>query len=292
MSKDKLESIGTAIFRIGDAAFMHCMGYLLPTDLCQIAQTTKRIDWDHLLDSNWEILTRLRWKTHERMRKNLSVATWKQAYRLLHSRNQIPEGKFSGKNHFVFADGTLPKIASSWVMLKHGNNASLRTSTFQKSTWNVIEVRLCIQNLCSSEIQFSIQPSSLRMVALHSDELENDEMLTSNFRCIAFNGVAVDSNDGLRNGKTTSSQLMKPLEFAVVAFFCYCPCSVTNEPDFLTMMDRIEVVISSKNLNSGAFDQEDRIVLRMKNDAIIWNMYSTLPSGVVLLKERSLVTAV
>jgi hypothetical protein len=293
MSKDSLQSIGNAIFRIGDAAFVQCMEYLLPSDLCQIVQTTKRIDWDKLLDSNWEILTRLRWKTHGRTKKSLSVATWKQAYRLLHSRNQIPEGKFSGKNHFVFAQGILSNVASSWVMLSHGNNALLRSSNFQRSTLNVIEVRLCIQNLFSSEIKFDFQSSSVRIVAFHSDELENDELLTSSYRRIAFNGVADDSNvGGKSNNLTVSSQVLKPLEFAVFAFTCFCPCSVTNEPDFLTMIERIEVAITTKNKDSRTFDQEEKIVLRMINDAIIWNMYSTLPNGVVLLRERPMVTAV
>lgn len=295
MSRENLQEIDHPLFRLGDNALRHCLSYLLPIDLCQLSQTTKKVDWNYFLESTWEDLTRRRWRVHERTRKTLSVSTWKQAFHMLHVRNQMPEGKFSGRLHVAFAQGSMPNQFSSWVMLGHGNNAMLRSTSFHQKSLNVIEVRVCLQNLSQKCVQFHIHPSSIRIVAFHSDEVESDELFVSNIHRIAFNGVADEPTSVTRPSNVPSVPpyvLLNPFDFAVFSCSVYCPRNVSNEPNFLTMIEKFEVSVEGFDEQSGKFDIEEKMTMHMMDDSLIWNMYTFLPSGVVLLKERPMVTVV
>lgn len=258
--------------------------YLLPPDLSEIESVSKSMrNAVDMFDGAWEWIVRRRWNSQALTKKNLSVSRWKQAYQLLGSRNQIPEGKYSGKLQSIFAQGFRSGLASSWMMINHGNNAILRPSVLHRSQWNLIEVRLCLQNLHNSIISLSLNSSAVKILAFHSDELNDDELLTSNFRCLAINGQIQPPVDATK--PRLSSIVLNPLDFTVISFSVYCPTSVESEPDFLTMIDKFFVEVETLH-------SQHSISLTMISHTVIWNMYSTLPSGVVLLKERPMVSAV
>lgn len=258
--------------------------YLLPRDLREIERASKSMNNAvDVLDGAWEWMVRRRWNSQALTKKNLSVARWKEAYQLLSSRNQIPEGKHSGKLQNIFAHGYRSGLASSWIMINHGNSAILRPSVLHRSQWNLVEVRLCLQNLFDTVISLSLNSSAVKILAFHSDELNDDELLTANFRCLAINGQLQPPIDPTQ--PRPSSVVLNPLDFTVISFSVYCPTSIESEPDFLTMIDKFFVQVETLHT-------QHSISLTMISHTIIWNMYSTLPSGVVLLKERPMVSAV
>lgn len=272
---------GNPFLYLEQGTLLQILQYLLPRDLTEIQRVSKKMN-NAILDEYWEWIVRRRWNSHALTKKNLSVATWKQAYQLLASRNQIPEGKHSGKLQNIFAQGSHSGLASSWIMINHGNNATLRASVLHRSQWNLVEVRLCLQNLADSIITLPLDSSAVKIFAFHSDELNDDELLTSNFRCLAINGHIQPPIDTTKPRPT--SLVLNPLDFAVVSFSVYCPTSIENEPDFLTMIDKFSIQVETLHT-------QHSISLTMISHTIIWNMYSTLPSGVVLLKERPMVSA-
>jgi hypothetical protein len=258
--------------------------YLLPHDLNEIESVSKSMNNAvDVLDGAWEWIVRRRWNSQALSKKNLSVTRWKQAYQLLASRNQIPEGKHSGKLQNIFAQGFRSRLASSWIMINHGNNAILRSSVLNRSQWNLVEVRLCLQNLFETIISISLNSSAVKILAFHSDEVNGDELLTSNFRCLAINGQLQPPIDPTKPRQ--SSVVLNPLDFTVISFSVYCPTSIESEPDFLTMIDKFFVQVETLHT-------QHSMSLAMISHTIIWNMYTTLPSGVVLLKERPMVSAV
>eukprot|EP00349_Pseudokeronopsis_sp_Brazil_P004424 CAMPEP_0202961634 /NCGR_PEP_ID=MMETSP1396-20130829/5705_1 /ASSEMBLY_ACC=CAM_ASM_000872 /TAXON_ID= /ORGANISM="Pseudokeronopsis sp., Strain Brazil" /LENGTH=274 /DNA_ID=CAMNT_0049681613 /DNA_START=22 /DNA_END=846 /DNA_ORIENTATION=+ len=271
----------TQIFQLGERPLQQIALYLHPSELCNFSQISKQFNQSAVTEDAWENLSKLRWHVSDRAKKSLLVASWKDVYRMLNLRNQIPEGKFSGKLMNIFAHGSKLHSASAWVMIGHGNSALLRSVQHENREWNVIEVRLCFQNLSQSNICLPLGPESIRMTAFHSDELVNDELLTSNYRMLAFNGNRMDKSAGV------NEVYLKPYEFVVISFSSFCPLSVDNEPDFLTMIERFSVLFTKEEGMT-----LDSVNLNRISDEAIWNMYSTLPSGVVLLKERPMISAV
>lgn len=275
--------------------------YLLAVDLCQLSYLcsyTTHQEWQDILDSSWHSLTVLRWRVPDRIKKTIYCTNWKAVYRILDHRQMIPEGKFSGRQHVIFGKGSVQNSAMSWFMLNHGINAMIRESFYQGSMWRMIGCRLCVQNMFSSIIHIPISKKLLKLEAFSSEELVDGILPTADYKILSFNG-ATTGGFGEMPSYANNILSLSPLEFTVIEFKVYCPQSVTNEPDFLTMIKTVKVYYSQNESNTikrsviashgGRLQQDlNSNVLNIKilSDQTIWGHYTTLQSGVVLLKER------
>jgi hypothetical protein len=273
---------------LGDDLALEICSYLLGSELRALTRVWRLLATSRsiLFDELWRGLCYKRWKVSDRILRIVDASCWREVYRALDVRNLIPDGKYSGKSVINFGRGCSPSKASIWFSLGHGTNAILRPRIHGSTSWHAVEGRLCIQNLFNEVIQLPLTSQLTCIKAFASEELENDLLLTADYRPIAINGSLVFPTNNVDDNKT--ELILNPLSYAVISFTIFSPVSVLSEPDFLSMIESFEVRVNCFNPRNRIFDDKTALDIKILSENSIWNHYNMLPSGIVLLKDRPL----
>lgn len=273
---------------LGDDLALEICSYLIGSELRALTRVWRLIAVSRsiLYDELWRDLCYKRWKVSDRILLAVDANCWREVYRALDVRNLHPDGKYSGKSVINFGRGHSPSRASIWFSLGHGTNAILRPRLLGSTLWHAVEGRLCIQNLFDETISIPLSGKLTCIKAFASEELEDDLLLTADYRPIAINGSLVFPTNNSADRK--SELILNPLSYAVISFIIFCPPSVLSEPDFLSMIESFEVRLQCFNPKKRSFDTQMGVDIKVLSESSIWNHYTMLPSGIVLLKDRPL----
>lgn len=274
---------------LGDDLALEICSYLLGSELRALTRVWRLLATSRsiLFDELWRDLCYKRWKVSDRILRAVDASCWREVYRALDVRYLVPDGKYSGKSVINFGRGFSTSRASIWFSLGHGTNAVLRPRLLGSTSWHAVEGRLCIQNLFHEAIMIPLSSQLTFIKAFASEELENDLLITSDYRPIAINGSLVfPMKDG--SDSKTQQLILNPLSYSVVSFTIFCPVSVSSEPDFLSMIESFEVRLHCFDPKKRVFDVQAAVGIKVLSENSIWNHYNMLPSGIVLLKDRPL----
>lgn len=227
------------------------------------------------MDSIWQYLCHKRWREHPRIRNIVGAATWKMTYEIMSSRRKIPRGGFTDRHKFVGAFGRRAGC-EAWVLIAHSPNTRLRSMELTRPT-QVIELRVCFQNISHSIVHLNLCSDTFEMEVRHPDK----KLVVFDSQCIARNGSKIYSSQ-----HSEQQVSLQQLEFAVISMKISCPDEVIHETDFLSMAESL--TINWGNLFSDvpeSFRRDQSLSCRFIDEDTIWRHYIELPSSVILLRE-------
>lgn len=281
--------------------------FLTAKDLCQLAITCKSFatSGQHIsMEMVWKALVDKRFGLNDRTRKTVGAnnqKNMKDMYSLLHYRKQIPDGKFTSKQNFVFGKGQTQGILA-WLVVAPSTNAILRPVSHQGQIVHKMELRFCIQNIQHEFVKLSVSEDFVSIECIASEDIKDGRLHTSSFRLLSKNGqIANPSTPSIESsmsramisGESTSMKqqevgedvlTLRLLDYAVISCQVYCPDSVESEPDLLTMLTKLEFHFKASQVSHNM--DVDVAVIRM-TDEEVWSQYVSLPSGVVMLRDKS-----
>ena len=178
---------------------------------------------------------------------------------------------------------------------------------------HIIELRICLQNIRNCNVLFNIgdfgssflfhtynadsddysNNSYVRWNSSSNNEFKNDEREAS-FFC---GRVRLISRNGGNNSSFENDELsLGPLEYCVLACDVHCPATVTNETDFLAMMQsiscefQIKPSVARADMKGARTETEFSVRewIHLVDESEVWNHYMELPGGVVLLRDKPL----
>lgn len=252
--------------------------FLLPSDLVSLAATCKYLHNNReiqiMFERTWMKLCLVRWRLSEQTLFALSTMSMKEFFVLNHERMRVPEGKYTGAGHVCFGKGKCRGLYG-WLFIGHTPDAELKRTFLDGAPCGSIELRLCIQNTCHGEVRFLSGRDFVEIRALPSGESGDSEpIFLRKAEFIAKNGLVCPRSE---------SMCLQAMEFAVLSLQVCCPEHVRNEPELVTMLDNITVGLTSKV-------QGDHVPLtltvRPLDEGKVWDCYTHLPNGVVLLRSK------
>lgn len=165
------------------------------------------------------------------MIKVLGAPSWKEAYRIMSKRFQLPSGKYTEKRHVVFGKGRAAGV-DVWVLVQHSSNAKpVQRTNRNGEVIRVVELRLCVQNVCN--VQALVQISSTRLLS-HGGERHESSLAIDEISLIARNGKQVPREVIGEDGWGFVE--LRANEFAVVSCAVCCPSDIEYETDLLARM--------------------------------------------------------
>ena len=280
------------------------LSYLTAKDLCQMSMTCKAVaSTSHhpSIEAVWKALTFKRFGLNDRTRKSVGVnhqTSMKELYTVLHYRKQIPDGKFTSKQNFVFGKGHKDGVLA-WLVVAPSANAMLKTASFQGQPCHKMELRFCIQNIRHSLVKLNLSHDFINVSCITSDEIKDGKLRSSDFKVLSKNGLLIQSSSpttitanesdkaGIRVNEKEAT-LLHLMEYAVISCQIYCPETIENEADLLTMLTSIHFHFKPDEISSSTIAENMELAVIRSTDEDILNQYVTLPSGLVMLRDKSI----
>lgn len=193
--------------------------YFTAKELCHIITlVSQRWKQSEAMDNMWRLLCHQRWNLTDRSRKSLGgmTSSMRDVYKLFYQRLQIPDGKFTSKQNIVFGK-CMEYGLGGWLLVNHGTTAMLKESRYQGQLLHRIELRLCIQNLSHAWVRVPLQSSLVDLYCNPSEEVNNGELIHSELRVIAMNGIPlVSSSSNAAFDPMNGNSLLSSTTHAVV----------------------------------------------------------------------------
>jgi hypothetical protein len=231
-----------------------------------------------LIDNQWKVLIDQRWRLKATAIRNVGAPSWKVAYQILSMRKTIPRGIFTEKFNTIFGRGRTFGC-SSWILVSHRPNTTLRRVVVQGGECTIIDLRLCVQNICSGFIAIDASKHSSFEVTYRSEDGSLHRAPVLDTRVIALNGKRIE-------GEKRALIELGQLDFTVIAMSVACPLDMEFETDFLTRAEQLTVTATSCLPSQVAKGRGDiPIVNNFVDEDTVWESYIELPGGAILLRE-------
>ena len=229
--------------------------------------------WKELVTRRWNIPPAKR----ERLLRSVGASSWKQAYEILHCRAKCPRSIYFDKHQIIFAKGEVSGVYG-WLTIGH-------TADSRLSAGHTIELRLCLQNALHDCVE--VDSRSIRVLLKTQSGCGLLGLPISKVSLIAFNGVSTSSS--ATKGTPKASVQLRNSEHAVFALRACCPYDVSNEVDVLTRAEEIRLQVLSTDTRSCAppLVMQRSLSLAFHDELSVWNHFTELPGGVVLLNTDS-----
>lgn len=216
---------------------------------------------------------------------------------------RIPNGRYTRSQNIIFGAGQLPGI-NAWYLLGHTSDAKLKKSMSHSKDHqrdgHIVDVRICVENISQKQVLWNINNhESIRVLPLPDDTHSTSERTTPlevlSTKIVAWNGEDPEKvQPRLKDNKHELDLHMN--DFVLVSCKILCPENIINEPDFLSMLESIQLTLHFPNNNNNINNNTDNnlksmgdtsLVLHPREENFIWKHYVTLPNGVTLLKDKA-----
>jgi hypothetical protein len=259
------------IFKVvGTDTLLKIFLFLSSVELSRFSRLSKSLPQlqDEAINLAWKAFSLQRWNLPLNIQRKFSRMAAKELFRYLLERNQVPFGKYT-TNHLVFGIGKSSELAG-WLFLNHSSDGLLQVDV--GSQLRTADLRICVQNLSTKEVEFNLENSKFTTIhTISSEEIKDGLLSHLNCYILSKNGHFMDS------GRTQQNLKLKYLEFAVISLKIRSPESVKSEPDFLSVLTHIQL---------RAADEQSADIKPVGEDRI-WSSYQALPRGIYILKDQN-----
>lgn len=197
-------------------------------------------------------------------------------------RHKIPRGIYTKKHNIVFGS-CFSNGVESWISVNHMQNTNLRRSNIDGSdnNNNVIELRVCIQNICNGLISVPLDMNSFEMRCRSElDQTIQQQLTLKSVQNIGINGNRVEVSE------IKSDVKLKPLDSVVLSVQIGCPMDMLFETDFLTRADNFAMkIIKCHPYSPYLEDRSITLNVKFVDEETVWDSYVELPGRVILLRQ-------
>lgn len=147
-----------------------------------------------------------------------------------------------------------------------------------------IDLRIGIQNAFSDSLV--LEPAAMQLKVRSLIEVEHtnvhlETLRTKSCYVVAWNGRLVDADESLA---TQKELMLGSSDFVVCCCRVTCPADVLNEVEFLTRAESCSIPICVYRESEW---RSVELVVRFKDELAVWDHFTELPGGVVLLNAAA-----
>jgi hypothetical protein len=185
--------------------------------------------------------------------------------------------------------------------LGHRSNTKLLRYHNNGISHNIIEIRICLQNLYNGLSIFLADKQSIQILYMN-DHHELSQLNPFDLKMLVFNGIKlsvpteVSCHDFIK---------LKQMEYSILSFKADCPLHMEHETDFLSSIAFFS--LNFININSNDHDRVqlslpycqpnrcdiipyhttiNRLCFHLADEEEIWKHYMEIPGNVILLRSE------